>query len=90
MNKCTWECGCQTIVDIQEGRARRIDTAFCPLHKAARQLAEALVLVLRDAEAEWGTSVCECLGEAPDDITPPGPCSYCIAREALRAAGVEE
>ena len=44
---------------------------------------EGLVEELDGIEQDEGITACQCLAKAPDDMTEPKPCNYCIATESL-------
>ena len=54
------------------------------LARSAHDLLDAAKSALSAMDLEWGE--CGCVGEAPDDITAPQPCTNCLLRAAIAKA----
>lgn len=71
------------LISEDEAEANGILMAAAPVLLEAL---EGMVENVEEMQSDDDISACQCLGRAPDDITPPPPCPYCKAHAALAKA----
>ena len=95
---CDWQYYQQAITKIwkildienyEQAKGKSVDELVADLKLQRDALLEACKELVADRDIlqqDEGIFACQCLAKAPDDITEPPLCCYCLSKEAIAQA----